>query len=84
MGHAREHYSGPPNVCTRCTAVTAHTTHAISTPAQAKAALQSSYFGVPSAAIAKPKDSVVSAAGWPSSVTPALGGLGVRVACCEA
>jgi hypothetical protein len=45
---------------------------------QAKAAVQASYFGVPTAAITKPKESVVHAAGWPSSVQPALGGLKVR------
>ncbi|KAF8065468.1 hypothetical protein HT031_003069 [Scenedesmus sp. PABB004] len=42
---------------------------------QAKAAAQASYFGVPTTAISNPKESVVSAAGWPSSVTAALGGL---------
>lgn len=46
---------------------------------QAKAAVQASYFGVPTASITKPKESVVHAAGWPSSVQPALGGLKVRV-----
>jgi hypothetical protein len=45
---------------------------------QAKAAVQASYFGVPTAAITKPKESVVHAAGWTSSVQPALGGLKVR------
>lgn len=44
---------------------------------QAKAAVQASYFGVPTATITKPKESIVSAAGWPSSVNPALGGLKV-------
>ncbi|WIA36854.1 hypothetical protein OEZ86_008105 [Tetradesmus obliquus] len=42
---------------------------------QAKAATQASYFGVPTAAITKPKDSIVSASGWPTSVSAALGGL---------
>ncbi len=42
---------------------------------QVNAASQASYFGVPTTSLTRPRDSVVSAAGWPSSVTPALGGL---------
>jgi hypothetical protein len=42
---------------------------------QAKAAMQASYFGVPTGAITKPKESIVSASGWPTSVNAALGGL---------
>lgn len=42
---------------------------------QVNAASQASYFGVPTTAVTDPKQSVVSAAGWPTSVEPALGGL---------
>lgn len=42
---------------------------------QVNAASQASYFGVPTTAVTNPRESVVSAAGWPASVQPALGGL---------
>lgn len=42
---------------------------------QQKVAAQASYFGVPPTALSNPKQSVISAAGWPNSVTAALGGL---------
>lgn len=42
---------------------------------QVNAQTQANYFGVPTTALTNPKTSVVSAAGWPTSATPALGGL---------